>query len=227
MPAERLAAPVAAAAAVLMSAISFRVAPKTSSTTVFAVVAAVAAAGVAAAATSVARRRRAAPPPSSSPDAFEFKIRPVDGKSYGVGVCVFILSPTKHPGCILLGRRRGSDGSGTFALPGGHLEFGESPITCAERETLEETGLAIRKTKCIGVCNAVELDEQYHYVTPVCVGLTDEEPVNLEPNKCDGWAWVRWDDPAFPQPLFSGLRKIRASGFDPVASPAQTVVFVE
>ena len=100
-------------------------------------------------------------------------------------------------------------------------------LRVCERETLEETGLAIRETKCIGVCNAVELDEQYHYVTPVCVGLTDEEPVNLEPNKCDGWAWVRWDDPAFPQPLFSGLRKIRASGFDPVASPAQTVVFVE
>ncbi len=42
---------------------------------------------------------------------------------------------------ILLGQRKGAHGAGTWATPGGHLEFGESVKACATRELLEETGL--------------------------------------------------------------------------------------
>ena len=37
---------------------------------------------------------------------------------------------------------RGSHGRPYFALPGGHLEFGESPEECMRRELLEELGVA-------------------------------------------------------------------------------------
>ena len=37
-----------------------------------------------------------------------------------VGVCVFLVKGK----AVLLGRRRSSIGHSTFALPGGHLEFG-------------------------------------------------------------------------------------------------------
>ena len=44
------------------------------------------------------------------------------------------------PECLA---RLGSHGAGTYALPGGHLEMGESWEACAAREVLEETGLEV------------------------------------------------------------------------------------
>ncbi|KAF9774947.1 hypothetical protein IL306_006988, partial [Fusarium sp. DS 682] len=58
-----------------------------------------------------------------------------------VGVAALIYN---HDGKFLTGKRIGSHGAGTIQFPGGHLEYGESFLACAERETLEETGLKIR-----------------------------------------------------------------------------------
>jgi ADP-ribose pyrophosphatase YjhB (NUDIX family) len=55
--------------------------------------------------------------------------------------------------------------AGTWALPGGHLEFGESFETCAEREVLEETGLKISDVRFLTAVNSVMGDENKHYVT--------------------------------------------------------------
>lgn len=42
---------------------------------------------------------------------------------------------------VLLGRRYRTTGEGQWALPGGHVEWNESPVETARRELLEETGL--------------------------------------------------------------------------------------
>ncbi|XP_020207845.1 nudix hydrolase 1 [Cajanus cajan] len=138
-----------------------------------------------------------------------------------VAVVVFLLKGRS----VLLGRRRASVGNATFALPGGHLEFGESFEECAAREVKEETGLEIRNAEFLTVTNNVMLDQpkKCHYVTifmRVIVGVDapkeEQEPQNLEPHKCDGWDWYEWDH--LPQPLFGPLEKMVKGGYDPFSS---------
>jgi 8-oxo-dGTP diphosphatase len=56
---------------------------------------------------------------------------------------------------------------GTWALPGGHLDFGESFEACAMREVLEETGLQVKEdsVRFLTATNDIMLSEHKHYVT--------------------------------------------------------------
>lgn len=54
---------------------------------------------------------------------------------------------------------------GTWGLPGGHLDFGESFETCAVRETLEETGLKIQDVRFLTATNSILKAENKHYIT--------------------------------------------------------------
>ena len=51
----------------------------------------------------------------------------------GVGVIA-----ENSDGLMLLGKRKNAHGEGDWEPPGGHLEFGETPIECAIRELKEE-----------------------------------------------------------------------------------------
>jgi 8-oxo-dGTP diphosphatase len=127
-----------------------------------------------------------------------------------VGVGVIVVRDAK----VLLGLRQGSHGAGTWALPGGHLEFGETVETCAVREVLEETGLVIDQVRAGPFTNDVMAAEGKHYVTLfVIADNAVGEPEVREPAKCRRWAWFDWSD--LPKPLFQPLHTLKRSGFQP------------
>jgi 8-oxo-dGTP diphosphatase len=115
-----------------------------------------------------------------------------------VGVGVIVMRGTK----ILMGKRKGSHGAGTYSVPGGHLEFGETVGTCAKREVLEETGIVINDPLFqAGFTNDYFEEESKHYATLFVASRYNEgEAQNLEPEKCEGWDW--YDLAELPEPLF-------------------------
>ncbi|KAJ5893227.1 NUDIX hydrolase domain-like protein [Penicillium taxi] len=117
-----------------------------------------------------------------------------------VGVGAFILQSNNEPQVnphFLVGKRINAHGSGTYALPGGHLEFGETPEQCATRELSEETGLAVTNVRFLTATNDYMPADNKHYITMfmVCERVDEAtEPRVLEPDKCEGWEWISWDD---------------------------------
>jgi 8-oxo-dGTP diphosphatase len=130
-----------------------------------------------------------------------------------VGVGVIVL----RAGLVLLGRRIGSHGAGTWALPGGHLEFGESVEQCARREVREETGLELERLSPGPYTNDLFASEGKHYVTLFVVSHSlAGEPEVREPAKCARWQWFAWS--SLPEPLFQPLSTLRRAGFVPASA---------
>lgn len=100
----------------------------------------------------------------------------------GVGVIV------KKDGKVLLGKRKNAHGDGTWALPGGHLEFNKTIEACAEREVFEETGLYIKNVRYGAYTNDIFTNEQKHYVTLFVTADFSHGKLELkEPHKCEQW----------------------------------------
>jgi 8-oxo-dGTP diphosphatase len=108
-----------------------------------------------------------------------------------VGVGVLLV---KNGDEILVGKRKGSHGSGFYALPGGHLEFGETWEQCAVREAEEETGIRLKESSVTfaTVNNNVMTEENKHYITIFMRADVPPETqgANMEPHKCETWLWV-------------------------------------
>ena len=117
-------------------------------------------------------------------------------------------------GKVLLGKRIGAHAGGTWAFPGGHLEYGEDPVDCIRREIVEETGLRVGKISFWCYTNDLYPEEGRHYITLVFNAeyLGGEADI-LEPHKCEKWGWFDWD--SLPQPLMSPIQRMVTDGRHP------------
>jgi 8-oxo-dGTP diphosphatase len=128
-----------------------------------------------------------------------------------IGVAVIVMKNGK----VLLGKRINSHGSGTWAFPGGHLEFNESIDDCAKREVFEETGLSIKNLQRAAFTNDIFEEEKKHYVTLFVVSEYDSGELQIkEPDKCEEWNWFSWNE--FPEPLFLSLKNLLDQEFNPI-----------
>ena len=125
-----------------------------------------------------------------------------------VGVGVFVFKDGK----FLLQKRQGSHGEGTWSLPGGHLEHGESFEDTARREVKEESNLDIKNIRFGAVTNDIFESENKHYVTVWMLSdWAGNDLKNMEPNKCTAQQWHTFDD--LPRPLFLSWNQLFASEF--------------
>ena len=120
-----------------------------------------------------------------------------------IGVAAIITRSNQ----VLLIRRKGPHGAGTWSTPGGHLEFSEDPQQCAIRETREEVGLQLSGVDFLGITNDIFSGSGKHYITiwMIAAGFSGE-PTIAAPGEVSDIGWYEWD--TLPSPLFLPLENL-------------------
>jgi 8-oxo-dGTP diphosphatase len=117
-----------------------------------------------------------------------------------VGICAVARTAD---GRLLLVRRADT---GTWALPGGTLEWGEQLATAIPREVEEETGAGwVKLGRVTGVYSRPDRDPRFHAVT-VCVTAEVSEPLRGPKNVLEIREAKLFAPDAIPSELAMGMR---------------------
>ncbi|HSK87667.1 MAG TPA: NUDIX domain-containing protein [Anaerolineales bacterium] len=119
-----------------------------------------------------------------------------------VGTAILISRDNK----VLLMKRKGPHGAGTWSPPGGHLDFGESLEGCAAREAREEVGVDVVDIRFRSVTNDIFEEEGKHYITIWLEGKPTGEPFITAENEVEEIGWFAWDE--LPHPFFLPLENL-------------------
>jgi 8-oxo-dGTP diphosphatase len=106
-------------------------------------------------------------------------------KKINVGCNTIILKDGK----VLLGKRKNCVGEGTWALPGGHLEFGENLIDAAIRELKEELGIKAKKIQLVSVTEGSRYPTDHYIQANFLMEEYSGKISLMEPDKCEGWEY--------------------------------------
>lgn len=134
----------------------------------------------------------------------------------GIGVGVIVLNDKKQ---ILLGLRNEDEkkadselhGEGTWTMPGGKLEYGESFEEAGVRETKEETDLNVTDIEVFCMNNDLNKHAQFVTVGLIAREYNGEVKV-MEPDEIVDWKWFDLDN--LPKNLFMPSRKCLQNYFD-------------
>src|SRR5215207_962016 len=118
----------------------------------------------------------------------------------GVGIII-----TKNDQVLLM-KRKGPHGQGTWSTPGGHLDFGETPELCAAREAKEEVGINVIDIRFRAITNDVFEATGKHYITIWLEGESNGEPTIAAEEEVAEIGWFAWD--SLPQPLFLSMENL-------------------
>lgn len=133
-----------------------------------------------------------------------------DNEHVWVGQAAIII----REGKFLMIKQAGSHGSGTWSVPGGWQEIGETFEQAVRREVAEEVGCKIGNLRFGAITNNYFPNDGIHSISIFTIAdWVSGEPKNLEPEKCEELRWVDFDD--LPSPLFKPWQELLKSEFIP------------
>jgi len=138
-------------------------------------------------------------------------IRPCypDAPRPAVGAVVF------KNGRVLLVRRGRPPGQGTWAIPGGSVQLGETLRAAAEREIFEETGVVIQAREPVAAFDTIQRDDggriEYHYVV-VDLSADYVSGTPKAGDDADEARWVAAEELGW-LPIHPATRRLLAGGF--------------
>jgi 8-oxo-dGTP diphosphatase len=132
-----------------------------------------------------------------------------------VGVALLIRRGNE----VLLMKRHGSHGSGSWSPPGGYLEYGEQPEDCAIREAMEETGVEVSDLRFLAITNDVFPEGKHHLtIWFEATHLAGELSVASE-REASEVGWFGWD--TLPDPKFLPFQHLLdGKSYPPAAFPS-------
>ncbi|WP_405866757.1 MULTISPECIES: NUDIX hydrolase [unclassified Streptomyces] len=123
----------------------------------------------------------------------------------GAVVRVGVQAIVRSADGVLLGLRKNTFGEGSWGLPGGHLEIGESIFEATARELMEEVGIRPVELRVACVTDP-QPEANHHMQIGVDVLGYDGRITVREPDRCERWQF--WPLDALPDALFVGSVKV-------------------
>ena len=134
----------------------------------------------------------------------------IEKNTIGAGCGVMVFNDKNQ---LLLGLRNENENladselheEGTWTMPGGNIEYGETFEEAGAREAYEETGIIINPNDLEVICVQVDKNEHAHYISVGMIAkLFEGKPKVMEQDIVD-WKWFDLDN--LPKNIFSASKK--------------------